>query len=148
MLGEGGSYWPFRFARHSRFSTCAVPQLKLRPNSATPYLGVTQYPAEIECFLTRLGCSIKDGSLFMNSVAEFFKNRALAVIMTGMGSDGASGMTAIFRHGGLTFGQDEASCAVYGMPRVCAQLGVLTHVLSLLDIPTHIIHATRCRRRA
>jgi len=86
--------------------------------------------------------------VLMNSVAQVFKNRALAVIMTGMGSDGAAGMTAIFRQGGLTFGQDEASCAVYGMPRVCAQLGVLTHVLSLSDIPTHIIHATRRRRRA
>jgi two-component system chemotaxis response regulator CheB len=42
--------------------------------------------------------------------------------MTGMGSDGAAGMAAIFRQGGLTFGQDEASCAVYGMPRVCAQV--------------------------
>jgi two-component system chemotaxis response regulator CheB len=82
----------------------------------------------------------------MNSVAELFKNRALAVIMTGMGSDGAAGMSAIFRQGGLTFGQDEASCAVYGMPRACAQLGVLTHVLSLLDIPAQVIHATRCRR--
>ena len=84
----------------------------------------------------------------MNSVAEVFKHRALAVIMTGMGSDGAAGMTAIFRQGGLTFGQDEASCAVYGMPRVCAQLGVLTHVLSLSNIPAHVIHATRRRRRA
>ncbi len=84
----------------------------------------------------------------MTSVAQVFRNRALGVIMTGMGSDGAAGMTAILRNGGLTFGQDEASCAVYGMPRVCAQLGVLTHVLALSDIPAHVIHATRRRRRA
>jgi two-component system chemotaxis response regulator CheB len=57
-------------------------------------------------------------------------------------------MTAIFRQGGLTFGQDEASCAVYGMPRVCARLGVLTHVLSLPDIPAYIIRATHRRRSA
>jgi two-component system chemotaxis response regulator CheB len=86
--------------------------------------------------------------VLMNSVAEVFKNRALAVIMTGMGSDGAAGMTAVFRQGGLTFGQDEASCAVYGMPRACAQRGVLTHVLSLSDIPAYIMLATRRRRRA
>ena len=84
----------------------------------------------------------------MTSVAQVFKNRALGVIMTGMGSDGAAGMTAIFRKGGLTLGQDEASCAVYGMPRVCAQLGVLTHVLSLPDIPAYVIRATRRRRQA
>lgn len=53
--------------------------------------------------------------VLMNSVAQVSKNRALGVIMTGMGSDGAVGMTAIFRQGGLWFGQDEASCAVYGM---------------------------------
>jgi two-component system chemotaxis response regulator CheB len=68
--------------------------------------------------------------------------------MTGMGSNGAAGMTAIFRKGGLTFGQDEASCAVYGMPRVCARLGVLMYVLSLSDIPAFIIRATHHRRRA
>jgi two-component system chemotaxis response regulator CheB len=84
----------------------------------------------------------------MTSVAQVFKNRALGVIITGMGSDGAAGMTAIFRKGGLTLGQDEASCAVYGMPRVCAQLGVLTHVLSLPDIPAYVIRATGRRRQA
>lgn len=68
--------------------------------------------------------------------------------MTGMGSDGASGMTAIFRQGGITIGQDEASCAVYGMPRVCAHLGVLTRVLPLSDIPAHIVRASRWRRHA
>jgi two-component system, chemotaxis family, protein-glutamate methylesterase/glutaminase len=84
----------------------------------------------------------------MISVAQVFKNRAIGVIMTGMGADGAAGMTAIFRAGGITIGQDEASCAVYGMPRVCAQLGVLTHVLSLSHIPVQIIKATRQRKRA
>ena len=84
----------------------------------------------------------------MSSVALVFKNRAIGVIMTGMGSDGAAGMNTIFRQGGLTIGQDETSCAVYGMPKACAQLGILTQVLSLSDIPTQIMRATRHRRRA
>ena len=105
-----------------------------------PAIGLDKHPEN--------AMHIPSVDVLMNSVAEVFKNRALAVIMTGMGSDGAAGMTAIFRQGGLTFGQDEASCAVYGMPRVCAQVGVLTHVLSRSDIPAHIIRATRCRRRA
>lgn len=84
----------------------------------------------------------------MNSVAQVFGNRAIGVIMTEMGSDGAPGMTTIFRQGGLTTGQDEAGCAVYGMPKACAQLGVLTPVLSLADIPTQIVKATRHRRHA
>jgi two-component system, chemotaxis family, protein-glutamate methylesterase/glutaminase len=84
----------------------------------------------------------------MKSVAEAFRNRALGVIMTGMGSDGAQGMNAIHRIGGLTIGQDEASCTVYGMPRACAELGVLSRVVPLLEIPAHILRATRYRKRA
>jgi two-component system chemotaxis response regulator CheB len=68
--------------------------------------------------------------------------------MTGRGSDGAAAITAIYRQGGLTIGQDEASSAVYGMPRVCAQLGVLSRVLPLSDIPYYLINATQRLMRA
>jgi two-component system chemotaxis response regulator CheB len=84
----------------------------------------------------------------MKSVADAFRNRALGVIMTGMGSDGAEGMKAIHRQGGLTIGQDEASCTVYGMPGVCAELCILTRVVALSRIPGQILHATPYRRRA
>ena len=84
----------------------------------------------------------------MKSVAQVFHNRAIGVIMTGMGADGATGITAIHRQGGFTIGQDEASCAVYGMPRACARLGVLNRVLPLTDIPSCIINATQHLVRA
>ncbi len=84
----------------------------------------------------------------MFSAAEAFKNRAMGVILTGMGCDGAEGIRAIYRQGGLTIGQDEASCAVYGMPRACFELGVLDRVVPLSDIPTQILLATRRRKRA
>jgi len=61
--------------------------------------------------------------------------------MTGMGSDGAQGMSAIRSEGGFTLGQDEASCAVYGMPRVCAEMGILDRVVPLGQIPNEILHA-------
>lgn len=67
----------------------------------------------------------------------------MGVIMTGMGADGALGMKAIRREGGLTVGQDEASCAVYGMPRVCAESGILQRVMPLSEIPRYIVQATR-----
>jgi len=86
-------------------------------------------------------------NVLMNDVAQVFKNRAIGVIMTGMGSDGADGMAAIFHQGGLTLGQDQASCAVYGMPRACAERGVLTRVISLSDIPTRIVQAVARRRK-
>ncbi len=86
--------------------------------------------------------------VLMQSVASTFKSLAMGVIMTGMGADGALGMKAIRREGGHTIGQDEASCAVYGMPRVCAELGVLQRVLSLSEIPRYIVQATRHYRLA
>lgn len=88
-------------------------------------------------------------NVLMKSVAETFRNLALGVIMTGMGSDGAEGMTAIHNLGGVTIGQDEGSCAVYSMPRACSDLGVLTRVVPLSEIPSQILLATRyCKRDA
>ena len=84
--------------------------------------------------------------VLMKSVAE--RDLAMGVILTGMGSDGAEGMKAIHDQGGLTIGQDEASCTVYGMPRACAQLGVLTRVVPLSQIPGQILQATHYRKRA
>ena len=86
--------------------------------------------------------------VLMNSVAAAFKELALGVIMTGMGSDGAAGMQSIHRQGGLTIGQDEATCIVYGMPRACAELGILTRVVPLSQIPDQILRAAHYRRRA
>jgi two-component system chemotaxis response regulator CheB len=79
--------------------------------------------------------------IMMQSVALAFHSQAMGVIMTGMGSDGAQGMSAIHREGGFTLGQDEASCAVYGMPRVCAEMGILDRVVPLGQIPNEILHA-------
>lgn len=86
--------------------------------------------------------------ILMESVALLYEDRAMGVIMTGMGSDGAEGMKAIYRAGGLTIGQDEASCAVYGMPRACAEARVLNRVVPLEEIPLQIMQATRRRRPA
>jgi two-component system, chemotaxis family, protein-glutamate methylesterase/glutaminase len=85
--------------------------------------------------------------VMMESVAAVYRSLAMGVIMTGMGSDGALGMTAIHRAGGITVGQDESSCAVYGMPRACAELGILQRVAPLAQIPHFILQATRCGKR-
>jgi len=81
--------------------------------------------------------------VMMRSVAAAFHSRAMGIILTGMGSDGAQGMNAIHRAGGFTVGQDEPSCAVYGMPRVCAKMGILDKVVPLLQIPHEVLKATR-----
>ncbi|MGA1985073.1 MAG: chemotaxis response regulator protein-glutamate methylesterase [Candidatus Sulfotelmatobacter sp.] len=86
--------------------------------------------------------------VLMNSVAAAFKEHALGIIMTGMGSDGLAGMESIHRLGGLTIGQDEATCTVYGMPRACAELGILTRVVPLSQVPDQILEAAHYHRRA
>jgi two-component system chemotaxis response regulator CheB len=86
--------------------------------------------------------------VMMKSVARNFGNSAMGVIMTGMGSDGAEGMKAIHHEGGFTVGQDEATCVVYGMPRACAELGILNRVVPLSQIPAQILQATNYRRGA
>jgi two-component system chemotaxis response regulator CheB len=83
----------------------------------------------------------------MLSVAELFGSLAMGIILTGMGSDGLEGMTAIHEAGGLTVGQDEATSVVYGMPRVCAEHGILDRVVPLTHVPRHILQALHYRPR-
>jgi two-component system chemotaxis response regulator CheB len=86
--------------------------------------------------------------VLMTSVARVYGSRAVGVILTGMGTDGAKGMRAIHDAGGLTIGQDQATCTVYGMPRACAEAGVLSRVLALAEVPAHIVQISRSRRLA
>lgn len=65
------------------------------------------------------------------SVAEQFQNKALGIIMTGMGKDGAASLTRMFQEGSRTIGQDEASAIVYGMPRVAYEMGGVMEQISL-----------------
>ncbi|MEW5814298.1 MAG: chemotaxis response regulator protein-glutamate methylesterase [Spirochaetota bacterium] len=65
------------------------------------------------------------------SVAKNYRNRAMAVIMTGMGKDGAKEIGTIHSQGGLTIGQDEQSCVVFGMPKVALENGYIQYVVPL-----------------
>jgi two-component system, chemotaxis family, protein-glutamate methylesterase/glutaminase len=63
------------------------------------------------------------------SVAEHAGSAAVGVLLSGMGDDGARGLLEIHRRRGHTFGQDEASCAVFGMPQAAQRLGAVTDLL-------------------
>lgn len=65
------------------------------------------------------------------SIFQAYGGRSLAIIMTGMGRDGVKGIGAIYRAGGLTIAQDEASCIVFGMPRVAIDKGYIHKVVPL-----------------
>jgi two-component system chemotaxis response regulator CheB len=69
--------------------------------------------------------------VLFHSAAEEFGSQAVAVIMTGMGDDGAEGLGAVKRAGGMTIAQSEESCVVYGMPKAAIERGYATRVIAL-----------------
>ncbi|MDY7095106.1 MAG: chemotaxis-specific protein-glutamate methyltransferase CheB [Acidobacteriota bacterium] len=69
--------------------------------------------------------------VMLASAAQNLGRRCLAVLLTGMGSDGAAGMLRVRDAGGYTVGQDAASCVVYGMPRAAANLNALVEEVGL-----------------
>ncbi|HEC25381.1 MAG TPA: chemotaxis response regulator protein-glutamate methylesterase [bacterium] len=78
-------------------------------------------------------------SFMMESVAKEYPGKALGIILTGMGSDGLLGMKKIKEGGGKTIAQDEATCVVYGMPKVVVDAGLADTVLPVYKIGSEII---------
>lgn len=76
--------------------------------------------------------------VMFTSVAEALGERAIGVILTGMGYDGAKGITMMKRKGAVTLGQDEGSSVVYGMPKAAFELNGITKQASL-DLMGHYI---------
>jgi two-component system chemotaxis response regulator CheB len=74
----------------------------------------------------------------LRGVAATFGPRALAVILTGMGSDGCKGAEAVVAAGGTVFAQDEASSVVWGMPGAVARAGLCSAVLPLARLGPEI----------
>ena len=72
--------------------------------------------------------------VMFDSVAKVAGDRAVGIILTGMGGDGAKGLLAMRQAGARTIGQDEASCVVYGMPKVAYDIGAVECQDKLTDI--------------
>lgn len=98
-------------------------------------LRVTDDPPE-------LGCKPSADYLF-RSVAHQGAAAVLAVVMTGMGTDGTLGARLLKRAGGRIIAQDEASCVVFGMPKSVIDAGVVDKVCPLDGIPAEICRAVR-----
>jgi two-component system chemotaxis response regulator CheB len=69
--------------------------------------------------------------VLFKSVAEEFRERGVAVLMTGMGEDGAQGMGLVKAAGGTTIAQSEESCVVFGMPKAAIERGYAIRVVAL-----------------
>lgn len=81
--------------------------------------------------------------VLFESVAKCFQNRALGVIMTGMGKDGAAQLAEMRREGAWTLGQDEESSIVYGMPKVAYEYGGVQRQVPLSDMADAISKLAR-----
>lgn len=79
--------------------------------------------------------------VLFDSAASLVGKQAIGVILTGMGKDGAQGLLRMRQAGARTFGQDEASCVVYGMPREAFLVGAVEEQAALDDIARRVLLA-------
>ncbi len=103
-----------------------------------------------------LYCSLNDGppvsghrpsvDVLFESVARTVAPRAVGVILTGMGRDGAKGLLAMRKAGCATLGQDEGTALVYGMPRVAFEIGAVESQHGLFDISDAILAACATKK--
>jgi two-component system, chemotaxis family, protein-glutamate methylesterase/glutaminase len=77
--------------------------------------------------------------LLFESVAASYRQRAIAVVLTGTGSDGAMGVQAIKKMGGTVIAQDEGSAEFFGMPGAAIHSGSVDFVLPLDEIPAALV---------
>ncbi len=110
-------------------------QMRLVPDSASKVLQLSDDPPENSCR--------PSVDYLFRSVANHFPGRALAVILTGMGDDGARGLRLLKGGGSTVIAQDEASCVVYGMPKAAVDAGLADSVLPLDAIADRIVTLVR-----
>jgi two-component system chemotaxis response regulator CheB len=110
----------------------------LAPQPGIAYFAPEQRHIEVDdAGLLRCSSALAPGGhrpsvdVTFHSLARHYGAGAVGVLLTGMGQDGAQGMSDIVRAGGLTIAQDEQSSVVFGMPRCAIELGAACHVLAL-----------------
>ena len=73
------------------------------------------------------------------SVAAGFRERSIAIVLTGTGVDGEMGVRAIKKRGGLVIAQDQATSEYFGMPGAAIKTGDVDRILPLLEIAPTLI---------
>ncbi len=106
--------------RHLQFDACGVAHLTSEPpvHGVRPSVDVT-----------------------LASLAQQHGPRMMAVLLTGMGKDGARGLKTVLDRGGQTLAEDETTCVVYGMPKAAVELGGVGCLLPLPEIAPAIARA-------
>lgn len=79
------------------------------------------------------------------SVAKVYGSKVLGVVLTGMGRDGAAGAKAVRDAGGSVFGEDESTCAIYGMPRAAKEVGGITGEFPIHEMGAAVVAGLKDR---
>lgn len=113
------------------------------------YLAPGGMQMEIKRKAGRLYCQISEGDSSLNykpsvdvtlgSISEVLSDKVLAIILTGMGSDGREGVRKLKAGGATVWAQDEASSVVYGMPAAVAEAGLTDRILPLSEVGESIV---------
>jgi two-component system chemotaxis response regulator CheB len=134
-------------------SLCRISVKEAEPNDVVSPGCALIAPGGRHTLVKRSGAryyvEIRDGPLvsrhrpsvdvLFRSAARYVGHNAIAVIMTGMGDDGAQGMKELHDTGAHTIAQDEASCVVFGMPKEAIHLGGVDQVLPLNQLAAAVI---------
>ncbi len=130
--------------------TCALP-IQTAHSGITPQPGTIYFPPEKKHLeLNSQGQFVCSDSppigghrpavdVTFKSVAQVYGRNAIAVLLTGMGKDGAAGMYMIQQAGGLTIAQDQETSVIFGMPKEAIELGAVQHILPLSEITPFLI---------
>jgi two-component system chemotaxis response regulator CheB len=84
--------------------------------------------------------------VLFDSAVQSLGQRAIGVLLTGMGKDGAAGLLRMKRAGAYTLAQDEATCVVFGMPREAIALGATDEVVPIGAMAERVLQAVRLRQ--
>jgi two-component system chemotaxis response regulator CheB len=103
------------------------------------HLGVSAKSTILLSDAPQIGGFKPSANFLFESVATTFGDRAIGVILTGMGRDGVDGLKKLHGMGGRVIAQDEASSIVYGMPGTAAAAGVVSEILPLTKIAAKLI---------
>ena len=131
----------------------AIPVREARDGDAVLPGSVLIAPAGIHARLVRRAGSVlvtldeeprdalhrPSADVLMASVAEAYGERAVGVVLTGMGSDGTEGLRAIRAAGGRTLAESEETCVIYGMPKAAFEAGVVDRAVPLERVAGEIL---------